>query len=46
MQMKIARKPVSLKGTKKGEATSVAIMLVPSGSLLIRGMAIMEYSWA
>jgi hypothetical protein len=38
--MKMARNPVSLKGTKNGDATSVAIMFVPSGNLLIRGVAI------
>ena len=36
---------VNLNGAKKGEATSVAIILLPSGNLAIRGVAIKSYIW-
>jgi hypothetical protein len=37
MATKIAVNRVSLNGVRKGEATSVAIMLAPSGSRARRG---------
>lgn len=37
MATKIAATNVNLKGAKNGEVTSVAIMLVPSGSRAVRG---------
>jgi hypothetical protein len=39
----MAQNKVSLKGAKKGDATSVAIMLLPSGSLAISGVAMKLY---
>jgi hypothetical protein len=34
-----------LKGAKKGEATSVAIILLPSGNFAMSGVAIKLYIW-
>ena len=39
----IAQHRVNLKGAKKGDATSVAIMLLPSGNIAIRGLATKLY---
>jgi hypothetical protein len=39
MDMNTERIITNLKGMKKGEATSIAIMLLPAGSFDIRGSA-------
>jgi hypothetical protein len=39
IEMKIASISVSLKGIRNGEATSIAIMLVPSGMCASSGSA-------
>ncbi len=44
-EINIAQNRVNLKGVKNGEATSVAIMLPPSGNFSIKGMAIKLYIW-
>ena len=41
----IPQNNVNLKGAKKGEATSVAIMLLPSGNFSMSGVAIKLYIW-
>ena len=44
MATKMLRYRVSLKGARNGEATPVAIMLVPSGMACISGLATRVYS--
>ena len=43
IEKNIPQHRVNLKGAKKGDATSVAIMLRPSGNLAIRGLATKLY---
>tara|TARA_X000000368_G_C22724930_1_gene576915 strand:+ start:118 stop:345 length:228 start_codon:yes stop_codon:yes gene_type:complete len=43
IEKNIPQHRVNLKGAKKGDATSVAIMLLPSGNFAIRGLATKLY---